>query len=339
MSPLSPRLTIRCANDDLELENWNSQGPINGLVSQASHPVLAKASDLFRDDRVISDLPPTISNSDPTCYKVKTSRHRAAAYRDSDGQIWIVAAGIRKESSPEDFYEIFGSMDSEDWMPSNGDISLHQDEIKSVRMHAWEQDFQNKVGHWLKSENLQHSLSLQVVVSDLNPKSDYAESNTDLLGTIKVSAVEFDGELLGIEVSSEQARWNPEDCLITVALLAVARRINNNEQDWSVTASGRSGGGTLLIVEFDGGFTLKQAQEENAPNSDLTSFRPGQYTHRVFASRHLGGGPESALLNGTAVRSFCGIAFVPRQDPNAKQMCMECERIQASLDRVLRKRH
>ncbi|MGP5112929.1 DUF3039 domain-containing protein [Corynebacterium casei] len=229
-------------------------------------------------------------------------------------------------------------MDSKEWMPSKADMSLHEDEIKSVRMHAWEQNFQDKVGHWLESGKLETPLSLPVAVSDLNPKSNYAETDSDHLGTIKVSAVEIDRQFLGIEVSIKQTRWSRDDCLITVALLAVTRRINNNEQDWSVSALSRSEGGTLFTVEFDDEFTLKQAQEENSPNSDLTSFRPGQHTHLVFANSHLGGSPESALLNGSAVFSFCGIAFVPRQDPDAKQMCAECKRVQAAVDRALRER-
>ena len=74
-------------------------------AGRVDHPVLRKAAEQF----VARDTPHEriVSIDDVILFKVKTGRWRGAVFPDEpadDAQDWLVAAGIREEGAPDDFY-------------------------------------------------------------------------------------------------------------------------------------------------------------------------------------------------------------------------------------------
>jgi hypothetical protein len=91
------RPTLRCLREDLALAVPRADAPLEEI----SHPLLAKATERFADDRTPHERIAAID--DEVLFKVKAQRWRGAIWVDA-GIPWLVAAGWREEGSPEDFY-------------------------------------------------------------------------------------------------------------------------------------------------------------------------------------------------------------------------------------------
>jgi len=91
------RPTLRCLREDLALAVPRADTPLEEI----SHPLLAKATERFADDRTPHERIAAID--DEVLFKVKAQRWRGAIWVDA-GIPWLVAAGWREEGSPEDFY-------------------------------------------------------------------------------------------------------------------------------------------------------------------------------------------------------------------------------------------
>jgi hypothetical protein len=98
---MTVRPTLRCLRDDLHLPLPTAHIPLDEI----DHPVLRKAGDQF----AAPDTPHEriVSVDDVVLFKVKTGRWRGAVFCDEprdDALDWLVAAGIREEGAPDDFY-------------------------------------------------------------------------------------------------------------------------------------------------------------------------------------------------------------------------------------------
>jgi hypothetical protein len=93
------RPTLRCLREDLALTVPRADTPLEEI----SHPLLAKAkaNERFADDQTPHERVAAID--DEVLFKVKAQRWRGAIWVDA-GIPWLVAAGLREEGSPEDFY-------------------------------------------------------------------------------------------------------------------------------------------------------------------------------------------------------------------------------------------
>lgn len=95
------RPTLRCLREDLRLPVPTAAIPLDEI----DHPILRKAAEQF----AARDIPHEriVSIDDVVLFKVKTGRWRGAAFAEEpedDAQNWLVAAGIREDGSPDDFY-------------------------------------------------------------------------------------------------------------------------------------------------------------------------------------------------------------------------------------------
>ena len=98
---MTVRPTLRCLRDDLRLPLPTAHVPLDEI----DHPVLRKAGEQF----AAPDTPHEriVSIDDVVLLKVKTGRWRGAVFCDEPGDDaldWLVAAGIREEGAPDDFY-------------------------------------------------------------------------------------------------------------------------------------------------------------------------------------------------------------------------------------------
>jgi len=99
------RPTLRCLREDLALTVPRADTPLEEI----SHPLLAKATERFADDQTPHERIAAID--DEVLFKVKAQRWRGAIWIDA-GIPWLVAAGLREEGSPDDFYAL--------WQPAAG---------------------------------------------------------------------------------------------------------------------------------------------------------------------------------------------------------------------------
>ncbi len=90
-------LTLRCLREDLALAVPRA----DTSLEEISHPLLAKATERFADDQTPHEGIAAID--DEVLFKVKAQRRRGAIWVDA-GIPWLVAAGLREEGSPDDFY-------------------------------------------------------------------------------------------------------------------------------------------------------------------------------------------------------------------------------------------
>ncbi len=96
------RPTLRCLREDLALAVPRADTPLEEI----SHPLLAKATERFADDRTPHERIAAID--DEVLFKVKAQRWRGAIWVDA-GIPWLVAAGWREEGSPRGFLRLPGS--------------------------------------------------------------------------------------------------------------------------------------------------------------------------------------------------------------------------------------
>jgi hypothetical protein len=92
------RPTLRCLQDDLELK----LPTLRDSLSELKHPLLDKARSQFTSDETrwrISSI------DDNVFFKAKVGRWRGAVWCEKATLDWLCAAGIRRDGSPEDFYE------------------------------------------------------------------------------------------------------------------------------------------------------------------------------------------------------------------------------------------
>jgi hypothetical protein len=95
------RPTLRCLREDLRLPIPPARFPLD----QIDHPLLTKTSEQFADPGTPHERIRAID--DFVLFKVKVGRWRGAAFTDEPGaevRDWLVAAGIREDGSPDDFY-------------------------------------------------------------------------------------------------------------------------------------------------------------------------------------------------------------------------------------------
>jgi hypothetical protein len=92
------RPTLRCLREDL----GQAVPPADTPLEEVPHPLLAKATERFADEATPRER--IASVDDQVLFKVKAQRWRGAIWTADDAIPWLVAAGLREEGSPEDFY-------------------------------------------------------------------------------------------------------------------------------------------------------------------------------------------------------------------------------------------
>lgn len=98
---MPPRPTLRCLRDDLNLPLPTAHTPLDEI----DHPLIKKAGEQFARRDIPHERITSID--DVVLFKVKTGRWRGAVYCEepaAEAQDWLVAAGIREEGAPDDFY-------------------------------------------------------------------------------------------------------------------------------------------------------------------------------------------------------------------------------------------
>lgn len=339
---LPPRLTIRCALEDLKLDNWDENGPIGDATYHVKHPVVEHAIEQFPQDRDSSKAPDKISGVRPTCYKIKTSRHRGIAYMDTKDQVWIVAAGIRKGEDRDDFYKRFMRRCKEEegwWLPSEKDATSRDRDVKANKLLEWRLGLYKQVtsnltrigdSHSLEtSDELTFRINLDGIVEHLD-KTIAVQS----LPGVTVSFISLDeDEYLGVEVAQEQVFDQRLQSLCLLGTETIAAAIYDGEQAWSKDGLTPSGVPQFVLQfneEVDLGTVLNQRHSAKPP----AWFKPGTKHHYVIQGKgesHIRSVADATAF-GEPVFALCGTTFVPRQDHQSVEPCARCVAVHKLLE-------
>jgi len=98
------RPTLRVLREELKVPLPSA----DCLLDEIDHPLLAKASEQFADPDSDLGHERVRSIEDEVLFKVKVQRWRGAVWPDAPGaepRTWLLAAGLRENGSPDDFYE------------------------------------------------------------------------------------------------------------------------------------------------------------------------------------------------------------------------------------------
>lgn len=331
---LPPRLTIRCALEDLELDNWDDNGPIGDATHHVIHPVVDHAIELFPQDRDASKAPKKISGVRPTCYRIKTSRFRGIAYIDTEGQVWIVAAGSRKGRDRDDFYRQFmRRCEAEEgwWLPNKSDYASRTRDIKANQLLEWRLGLYEQVSSGLTDIGSSHSLgsdgdptiwiNLDGIVQHLDEKIT-AQS----LPEVAVRLISFGREeYLGIEVVQKHVFDQRLQPLCLLGIETVAAAIYDGEQSWSKDGL-TSSGDPQFVLDFDEEVGLETVLSRSHSAKPPAWFKPGTKHHYVIdieGESHIRSVADATAF-GEPVFALCGTTFVPRQDHHNLDPCPRC---------------
>ncbi|MCG7440244.1 DUF3039 domain-containing protein [Corynebacterium sp. ACRPQ] len=331
---LPPRLTIRCALEDLGLDNWDDNGPIGDATHHVNHPVVDRAIELFPQDRDPSKAPEKISSVKPTCYKIKVSRFRGIAYIDAESQVWIVAAGKRKGRDRDDFYQQFMRRCRAEngwWLPNKSDYASRTGDIKANRLLEWRLGLYEQVSSVLTKIDSSHSLRLngdptfQINLDEIVQHLDKSITPQSL-PEVSVRLISLGGEeYLGIEVVQEQVFDQRLQALCLLGIETVAAAIYDDEQSWSkddLTPSGTP----QFVLEFNEEVGLGTVLDRHHSAKPPAWFKPGtkhHYVSQVENGSHIRSVADATAF-GEPVFALCGTTFVPRQDHHNLAPCPRC---------------
>jgi hypothetical protein len=100
----TPRVTMRCYVEDLGLA-------LPGIDDEllADHPIIKEL--VQRAPTAPAGLKRILSIASPLVYRLRRGRHRGAVWPDEElALFWLLAHGVRKESSHDDPYDRFGRL-------------------------------------------------------------------------------------------------------------------------------------------------------------------------------------------------------------------------------------
>ena len=286
---------------------WDDVQPLTHLA----HPVLEKCRSVSEDTKH------TIRCTEKLrLVKVRSGQWRAGVWLDPDGVRWVVAAGLAKgdHQDREDFYEHLARTCSTSagraaLLPTDDDHRLLKRETASRLLTDWELAVQGLAADLLAGALHAGSHRLHVP----HPKGAPRMADVELTVVVDQDIEEYVLSIMLVTHPGSQLAYLMEQRL----LISIAPP----EQDWDVA------GGIYSAMEARGhGMNQIEHLHSATRNRRLLDSFPGQVAHRVHR-RHVG----DAAVNGEAVRSLCGVFFVPRTDPFSLPECGECARRYAEL--------
>ena len=296
---------------------WDDVQPLSHL----SHPILVKSRSLTGTgpgkhpiaDRIIA------CSRGLKLIEVRTSQWRAGVWSDSDGVKWVVAAGLAKggHRDHEDFYEQLERQCSTErgrkaLLPTAEDARLLKRETAARLLTDWE----------IKLQSLAADLLTEALCRGRYRAQVPHPSKTGVFSDIELELAVEDGvEEINLSFID---RTRPGSQLVYVMERRFLIGVAPPEQNWDL------GGGIYSTME-ESGHCARQITQLRSASQDhrLLESSPGQVAHRVHR-RDIG----DACVNGAAVRSLCGVYFVPRTDPAELPECEECARRYEQLPRT-----
>ena len=288
-------------------------------LDQLRNSVLDKANSLANDP--IADRMRIEAITDRHVIKVKTGPHRAAMWRDEDGQWWLLAAGCRRDDGPGDFYrglEKYGN-DSSPIGPTQRD----KDYLR----------FETEYSKELELERTVHARVLQALLGAASTPGEWV--SLEAFGAQVDLRIKPDEDGFAVvEVTwqmvdyTDQQRF-PADLL---AMILAGQNID----DWVYLARPKSGMDQLwytyvtevwvenlaVSAELD---LLQQAA------NNLTAIDPVSDGSENFSHWAKGSVVTRAYIEGIEIIGLCGARVVAHRDYEDLPVCDKCNEAFALL--------
>ena len=326
------RPTLRVLREDLG-DGWPTPftrraieaGDIEAIqpLDALDHPILLKASSSFTDNPADDTYVGSIASvSSSQLLEIKSGQWRAGVLVESD-VCWVVTAGLAKggHKDRDDFYESLerreknGTIHS--LLPSQEDRDTLKRERASTIITAWQLEVQSLLLDALRF--VEHGGVSDISIPSPDPKAADGELFANITLGVTLPQDDYPHEDVTLEFSfadrwkSGQLRWH-----LTMQALAT---ISPPEDGWDPI-------GEIYSNLLEPGTLAQRAHEVQAlqDRDELARSTPtthSHYTHRRDLAQR--------SVDGTAVRTLCGIYFVPRRDPNSLPKCPKCESLHSEF--------
>lgn len=237
------------------------------------------------------------------------------------GVNWLVVAGLAKgnHEDRDDFYQAIERADaaaaSSAWLPTESDARLLRQETAARIVTMWELAIQRQFLHALR-ECLDRG-SAQIAINHPVPTRGRLADVTVEICPVREAGYASDDAILTFDTQPNSRGSNLEWQMITRALIT----LDPPEQQWDRT------GATFSSIAEPGHWRERvQELEEIVADGRLAESTPGRHAHFTHR-RHVAG----STLEGSGVRSLCGVFFVPYQDHEALAECPRCREVYDTL--------
>lgn len=321
---------MRCLREDLILD-WESvedQRSVMGQVEsyeralhQLRHPIVRKAAEDFPLPAVERKRESISGMANPMWWKVKIgSRWRGAVYVDEGGQAWLCAAGYRREGEGSDFYRRFmadvPARGADYFLPTEQDRVLLNLELKreladdsvDARLHQWEM----QLAVWVQSSAMTSLESGQVDTFSLD------DAYGDPLARVSVVVEATQGGMCDVLMEVEPTNFAASSELDWAEHVMLCA-LDPTEQHWESTYLGKGRAYSAAAISIN---WLAEDSESDAGGRAVGQASPGTVAHYTHRERLV-----DCMVDGEAVRALCGKWFVPRQDPDTREVCPTCDLI------------
>lgn len=322
------RPTIRALVEDLD-HGWSQPWParllrsrdFDGLspLSALPHPIIEKSvDDIGEDPSRDNPVGGIVSSRTIPLLEIKTGQWRGAVWSDPQSRSnWLIAAGTAKggHQDHDDFYRrIERAAESgllESWLPGEDDVRLLKRETAARILHDFELEIQS-----LSAGALERALKTGADAFAVpHPKS------REQLATAAVEIDQGDDAVETVIAELDPAPQFRASALAWTVALRVLITLWPPEQDWdphSFTFSNMLPSGSMA--------SRLRRLTGICERKELAESTPGSQSHYF----HTPGILESSV-NGTAVKSLCGVYIVTRQNPDGLPVCPECTSRRAHL--------
>lgn len=248
--------------------------------------------------------------------EIKQGQWRGGVWRDDQsGVCWLVVAGLAKGNhlDRDDFYE---RVDRESrsgnparWLPTDQDLHLLKRETAARIRMSWELDIQQTCGQALLAAAQGSAQRVDIM---------HPVASKGVMASVEISITEVRDE--GIPTDEVVVEVTPRrglagSHLYWQLIIRLLNSIDPPEQNWDRYKD------TFSTIGEPGAWKSRAAElAELTQRGELAQSTPGaesHYTHRKDLT--------ARTLNGRAVRSLCGIYFVPSQDHQALPPCEQCQ--------------
>jgi hypothetical protein len=320
------RPTLRVIHDDLSA-GWESSpaqalAGVGGLdplspLSELPHPIIRKALESFGDDPERDNYVGLIKSSTRfALLEIKSGQWRSGVWVDPDtGVCWLVAAGLAKgdHTDHDDFYERVkranesGQIDR--WLPTDDDRRQLKRETAARLLPDWELDIQRRVLVALRAVSVGGTAAL------LFPTRRTRQANSESARSPcrKCTNLTSNNEEVVVEVDLEN-KFRASS-LGWQATLRVLVAISPPETDWD-----RAGDTYSTIGEIGSLVSRLNQLQAIIERGQLAQSHPNDMAHYAHR-RNL----THSSVAGFAVRSMCGVYFVPYQDHESLPKCAVCD--------------
>lgn len=292
-------------------------------LSELPHPIIAKAAQSFGPDPADDNfVGPIASSTELRLLEIKQSQWRGGVWNDPDtGVCWLVSAGLAKggHQDRDDFYRRVERTDEAGdcarWLPSDDDVRLLKQETAAHLRTEWELRCQCSVFEAL--ETVQRGGRQRIEIAHPVPGRGRFASVEIAMNVVREGSSQAD-EIL-VEVLPEKQYAG--SALLWQLTVRVLISIEPPEQSWD------RAGDTYTNIGEPGAWSARLAPLGSLVRAnELATSEPGSTSH--YAHRlHLAG----KTISGEAVRSLCGVYFVPTQDHEALPQCESCAERLAEL--------